>query len=238
MPQKRNPDGAELLRAKAARVTGDLMTLLALQKGLPLGYTKDLQEDKAALFDAEDHALRDARTSPTAMLGRPPPRRRAHARRGGRPDGVPARHRGGRLARQARRARSARRTAPWARWCARPRRRGVALEALPLDAFQAAHPRFDATVYRGAHRRGRRGRALLDGGHGAAQRGPRDPPLGADARDGLRGGPGSGAHAHASPSKAAQALALPCPAARPRPDRPRVPRERLAWVRTEPPAPP
>ncbi|MHC5212491.1 MAG: argininosuccinate lyase, partial [Planctomycetota bacterium] len=54
MPQKRNPDGAELLRAKAARVNGALSRLLELQRGLPLGYHKDLQEDKPALFDAED----------------------------------------------------------------------------------------------------------------------------------------------------------------------------------------
>jgi argininosuccinate lyase len=54
MPQKRNPDGAELLRAKAARVNGALARLLELQRGLPIGYHKDLQEDKPALFDAED----------------------------------------------------------------------------------------------------------------------------------------------------------------------------------------
>jgi argininosuccinate lyase len=54
MPQKRNPDGAELLRAKAVRVASAHATLLELQRGLPLGYSKDMQEDKPALFDAED----------------------------------------------------------------------------------------------------------------------------------------------------------------------------------------
>jgi len=54
LPQKRNPDVLELARAKAARVTGDLVALLALLKGLPAGYSKDLQEDKALLFDACD----------------------------------------------------------------------------------------------------------------------------------------------------------------------------------------
>ncbi len=54
MPQKRNPDGAELLRAKAARVSSAVHRLLELPRGLPLGYHKDLQEDKAALFEAED----------------------------------------------------------------------------------------------------------------------------------------------------------------------------------------
>jgi argininosuccinate lyase len=54
MPQKRNPDAVELIRGKTARVAGDLQTLLALLKGLPLGYQRDLQEDKEAVFDAAD----------------------------------------------------------------------------------------------------------------------------------------------------------------------------------------
>jgi argininosuccinate lyase len=54
MPQKKNPDGAELLRAKAPRVTASLTTLLGVLHALPLAYTKDLQEDKEALFDAVD----------------------------------------------------------------------------------------------------------------------------------------------------------------------------------------
>jgi len=52
MPQKRNPDAAELLRGKAARVIGDHQTLLTLVKGLPMAYNRDLQEDRRALFDA------------------------------------------------------------------------------------------------------------------------------------------------------------------------------------------
>jgi argininosuccinate lyase len=54
MPQKKNPDSLELIRGKAARVDGDLVRLLALLKGLPAGYQKDLQEDKEAVFDAAD----------------------------------------------------------------------------------------------------------------------------------------------------------------------------------------
>lgn len=54
MPQKKNPDIAELVRGKTGRVYGDLMTLLAMIKGLPLAYNKDLQEDKEAIFDAVD----------------------------------------------------------------------------------------------------------------------------------------------------------------------------------------
>jgi argininosuccinate lyase len=54
MPQKKNPDPLELVRGKTGRAIGDLMALLTLMKGLPSGYNKDLQEDKHAVFDAED----------------------------------------------------------------------------------------------------------------------------------------------------------------------------------------
>ncbi len=54
LPQKRNPDGAELARGKAGRVLGNLVTLATALKGLPLAYNKDLQEDKEAVFDADD----------------------------------------------------------------------------------------------------------------------------------------------------------------------------------------
>lgn len=54
MPQKKNPDVAELVRGKTGRVYGDLVALLTLMKGLPLTYNKDLQEDKEPLFDAID----------------------------------------------------------------------------------------------------------------------------------------------------------------------------------------
>ena len=54
MPQKKNPDMAELVRGKTGRVYGDLMALLTTLKGLPLAYNKDMQEDKEAVFDACD----------------------------------------------------------------------------------------------------------------------------------------------------------------------------------------
>jgi argininosuccinate lyase len=54
MPQKKNPDIAELTRGKTGRVYGDLLTLLVIMKGLPLAYNKDMQEDKEAVFDAID----------------------------------------------------------------------------------------------------------------------------------------------------------------------------------------
>ena len=54
MPQKKNPDIAELVRGKTGRVYGDLMSLLTTMKGIPLAYNKDMQEDKEAAFDAMD----------------------------------------------------------------------------------------------------------------------------------------------------------------------------------------
>lgn len=77
MPQKRNPDIAELARGKSARLVGSLTALLTLLKGLPTGYNRDLQEDKAPLFDTVDTlrltlppvagALRTAEFRPEAM---------------------------------------------------------------------------------------------------------------------------------------------------------------------------
>ena len=68
MPQKKNPDAAELLRAKAPRVVGKLVTLHGALHGLPLTYNKDLQEDKEALFDAAD-TLALCLAAATGMLG-------------------------------------------------------------------------------------------------------------------------------------------------------------------------
>lgn len=57
MPQKRNPDAAELVRAKSGRIFGSLITLLTVMKGLSLTYSKDMQEDKEPVFDAVDSIL-------------------------------------------------------------------------------------------------------------------------------------------------------------------------------------
>ena len=67
MPQKRNPDAAELVRAKTGRLAGALVQLLTVVKGLPLAYAKDLQEDKEAVFDAAD-TLGLALAAMTGML--------------------------------------------------------------------------------------------------------------------------------------------------------------------------
>src|SRR5881396_1074527 len=67
MPQKRNPDVAELARGKSGRVIGDLVSLLTTLKGLPQGYNRDLQEDKAPVFDAVDHVVATLNALTTAI---------------------------------------------------------------------------------------------------------------------------------------------------------------------------
>jgi argininosuccinate lyase len=69
MPQKKNPDPLELSRGKAGRAIGRLAGWLATMKGLPIGYSKDLQEDKEALFDAEDTLLGSLGAARTVLLG-------------------------------------------------------------------------------------------------------------------------------------------------------------------------
>src|SRR5436309_2670165 len=86
MPQKRNPDVLELARAKSARLLGDLVALLATLKEIPAGYSKDLQEDKALLFDAFDTValVLPAVTGAIASLATDPERmRRSEERRVG-----------------------------------------------------------------------------------------------------------------------------------------------------------
>jgi argininosuccinate lyase len=68
MPQKKNPDAAELVRAKVGRITGALLALLMVMKGLPLAYSKDMQEDKEQVFDAAD-ALMLSLAAMTGMVG-------------------------------------------------------------------------------------------------------------------------------------------------------------------------
>jgi argininosuccinate lyase len=67
MPQKKNPDAAELVRAKTGRINGNLIALLTVMKGLPLAYSKDMQEDKEAVFDAAE-SLELALAAMTGMV--------------------------------------------------------------------------------------------------------------------------------------------------------------------------
>jgi len=79
MPQKRNPDAAELVRAKTGRLNGSLIALLTIMKGLPLAYAKDMQEDKVPLFEAAD-ALELSLAATTGMVrDMRPNRERMHA---------------------------------------------------------------------------------------------------------------------------------------------------------------
>ena len=96
LPQKQNPDIAELARGRAATVLGDVTALLALQKGLPLAYQRDLQEDKALVFHADDTLAATLEALGAMLAGarfHPPP-----------PFGVDRGARPGRAAHRARRA--------------------------------------------------------------------------------------------------------------------------------------
>lgn len=142
MPQKRNPDALELARGSAARMLGDLTTLLATLKGLPSSYNKDLQDDKRVLFDAVDTLLRvlPAVSGALAECAFQPQRMRAAlsstmmatdladylVRKGS--TFRDAHHAVGRLIRR----------------CEDER---IALHTLPLAAFAEAHPLFDRDVF-------------------------------------------------------------------------------------------
>ena len=103
MPQKKNPDPLELVRGKAGRVIGHLTGWLATMKSLPSGYSKDLQEDKEALFDAEDTWTRSLAAVASVIDGLTPAVGTIDARG----IGPAARDRCGRLSRGARECRSA-----------------------------------------------------------------------------------------------------------------------------------
>jgi argininosuccinate lyase len=142
MPQKRNPDALELARGSAARMLGDLTTLLATLKGLPSSYNKDLQDDKRVLFDAVDTLLRvlPAISGALAECRFQPQRMRAAlsstmmatdladylVRKGS--TFRDAHHAVGRLIRR----------------CEDER---VPLHTLPLAAFEEVHPLFDRDVF-------------------------------------------------------------------------------------------
>jgi argininosuccinate lyase len=122
MPQKKNPDAAELLRAKIGRILGATVALFTVMKGLPLAYSKDMQEDKEQVFDAADTLMlglaamegmvRDMTANRAAL--------EAAAARASRP---PPTWPTGWCARSA--CRSARRITSPARWSRGPRKRGA-----------------------------------------------------------------------------------------------------------------
>ncbi len=144
MPQKRNPDAAELVRAKTGRIVGALTGLLVVLKGLPMAYAKDMQEDKEPLFDAFA-SLELAIAAMTGMVADMEPdvavlRKAAGAGFATATDladwlvrtlGLPfrdAHHVTGRIVAEA-------------------ESRGVTLDRLPLDALQAIEPGITGDVY-------------------------------------------------------------------------------------------
>ena len=145
MPQKRNPDAAELVRAKTGRVIGALTALLIVMKGLPLAYQKDMQEDKEGAMDAFG-ALSLAIRAMTGMVARPGAGRSADE--GRRRRGLRHGHRSCRLA-----GADAENAVPRCPSRHRADRRpgletGVALHELPLTAMQAIEPRITADALR------------------------------------------------------------------------------------------
>jgi argininosuccinate lyase len=143
MPQKKNPDVAEVVRGKSGRVIGDLVALLVVMKGLPLGYNRDLQEDKAPVFDAVDTVRDSAHVMADAIGALAFRRDRMRAALGAgyvtatevadwlAARGVPFRHAhevAGRLV-------------------ARAIERGCELAALPLEVFREEHAAFDENVF-------------------------------------------------------------------------------------------
>jgi argininosuccinate lyase len=144
MPQKRNPDAAELVRAKTGRIIGALTALLVVMKGLPLAYSKDMQEDKEQVFDALP-SLSLSLAAMTGMIADMTPNAEAMRKAAGlgystatdladwlvREAGLPfreAHHAAGRIVAEA-------------------ARRGTSLDALPLAAMQEAHPAVNDGVF-------------------------------------------------------------------------------------------
>ena len=144
MPQKRNPDAAELVRAKTGRVFGALTALVVMMKGLPLAYSKDMQEDKEQVFDALP-SLSLSLAVMTGMVDDMTPDVDAMRKAAGagystatdladwlvRKAGLPfreAHHVTGRIVAEA-------------------ARRGMELDALPLEAMQAVHPAIGPAAY-------------------------------------------------------------------------------------------
>jgi len=143
MPQKKNPDIAELVRGKSGRVFGDLTALLTVMKGLPLAYNKDMQEDKDAIFDAFDTVKMcvDAFTPMLATLKAKPDKMLAAASGGfiNATDCADYLVSKGLPFRDAYKA-----TGELVAVCIQ---RGLTLETLPLDEYIQVCPLFDAGVY-------------------------------------------------------------------------------------------
>lgn len=144
MPQKKNPDPAELIRGKTGRVIGDLTALLVTMKGLPAGYHRDFQEDKPAVFDALDTAAASLRAMHRLLAGTEfVPERMAQAAREG---VLTATDLADYLVRKGVPFREAHELAGRVAQVALAR--GVPLWELPVEAFHSVSPSFDEDVVR------------------------------------------------------------------------------------------
>jgi argininosuccinate lyase len=143
MPQKKNPDMAELVRGKTGRVIGDLVTMLVLLKGLPLAYNRDLQEDKPPIFDAFDtvNACLDIMAGAIAAATFHEGAMRAALAQGF----LDATEVADYLAERGVPFRDAHHVA--GRLVARALREGKVLAQLTLEEFQAEQPSFAADIY-------------------------------------------------------------------------------------------
>ena len=143
MPQKKNPDMAELVRGKTGRVYGDLMALLTTLKGLPLAYNKDMQEDKESVFDAVDTAKMCLQIlAPMLRTMKPRPDRMRQAAQGG---FINATDLADYLVRKGLPFRTAYKLSGQA--VARCLEKSCVLETLPLSEYRALSPLFDQDLY-------------------------------------------------------------------------------------------
>lgn len=143
MPQKKNPDVTELIRGKTGRVTGDLVTLLTMMKGIPLAYNKDMQEDKESIFDAVDTVKLCLRTF-TPML-RTMRVLKENMRTAAAKGFLNATDCADYLTKKGVPFRDAYKvTGSLVAQCIE---KGLTLETLPLEDYQKAHPLFDETIY-------------------------------------------------------------------------------------------
>ena len=144
MPQKRNPDAAELIRAKVGRILGSLVNLAVVMKGLPLAYGKDMQEDKAPTFEAFD-ALELSLLAMAGMVGDLRPNREAMAAAAGAGHATATDLADWLVRRLGLPFRQAHHITGRAVAAAEALGRGLA--DLPLDALRALEPRITADVY-------------------------------------------------------------------------------------------
>ncbi len=144
MPQKKNPDMAELVRGKTGRVYGDLMALLTTLKGLPLAYNKDMQEDKEAVFDAVDTVKMCLQVfAPMVATMRPLPENMKKAAQAG---FINATDLADYLVKKGMPFRTAYKLS--GQLVAKCIAQGCVLETLPLEDYRACSELFEADLYR------------------------------------------------------------------------------------------